>query len=85
VAEAVWKNNAPFAFGAVSESHCDGLKNNATPVSKNNERIISRPSQNLVATGCRNDAALVLKENARIVFGAVSTSLVDDSPNKYCC
>jgi hypothetical protein len=38
----------------------------------------SRPSQKLVAAACQNDAALVLKVNARIVFGAVSASLVDD-------
>jgi hypothetical protein len=36
VAEAVLKNNERIVFGAVSESHCDGLKKQCFPVFKNN-------------------------------------------------
>jgi hypothetical protein len=38
VAEAVLKTDALIVFGAVSESHCHGLQNNATPFPKTNAR-----------------------------------------------
>jgi hypothetical protein len=73
MAEAVLKNNARIVFGAVSESHCDGLHRQCYPrFQKTMRASILRPSQNLVATACQNYAALVLKDNARIVFGAIS-------------
>jgi hypothetical protein len=40
------------------------------------------PSQNLTVTACKNDAAPVFKNNARIVFEAVSESRGDGLPKR---
>jgi ABC-type hemin transport system substrate-binding protein len=71
-------DNDIIVFGIQSPDMADA-------VLKTVRALFLGPSQNLTETACQNDAVLVLKDNARIVFGAVSASLVDDLPNKYRC
>jgi hypothetical protein len=82
VAEAVLKNNGRVDFGAVSESRWRLAKSMLPLFSTTMRAFFSRPSRNFKETAWQDDDALFLKDNARIVFGAVSASHVKDPPNR---